>query len=82
MLRAKIRSRLGGQLRLRSYIPLKGDGLRPATGDNTNPFYQQTEIKDPLVSSELSNPQSPILPQVYEYDIDTQAGQDVVVERM
>ena len=81
LLRARIHSRLGGKLRIRSYIPLRGEGLREASGVNDNPFYQSAAIKEPLMSSELSNPQSPIQPRVYEYDIDTQAEQDIVVER-
>jgi alpha-L-fucosidase 2 len=79
--RAVIHSRLGGQLRLRSYVPLKGVGLKKAAGDNRNPFFFRPAIREPLVSPELSQPQYPILPQVYEYDIMTQPGHDYVVER-
>ena len=79
--KAKIHSRLGGNLRLRSYVPLKGKGLKPVSGKNPNPFYQQAQIKEPLVSKEI-HPQRPILYQVYEYDLDTVAGEDYQVERM
>jgi alpha-L-fucosidase 2 len=68
-----IYSRLGGNLRLRSYIPLKGDGLREAKGDNPNEFYRRADIKQELVADGL-NPQYPALLKVYEYDVDTEAG--------
>ena len=32
LLKAKVHSRIGGVLRIRSYVPLKGDGLKPAEG--------------------------------------------------
>ena len=80
LLRATIHSRLGGQLRLRSYVPLKGEGLREATGQNTNPFYQRADIREPLVSSQI-RAQHPILPRVYEYDIKTEPGRDYIVTR-
>lgn len=77
---AKIHSRIGGNLRLRSYVPLKGEGLKPASGTNPNPLFRQAAIKDPLVSKEI-NPQYPVIPRVYEYDLATEAGKDYVVTR-
>ena len=71
---ATITSRLGGILRLRSYVPLKGEGLRPAEGDVGNEFYTVPEIKTPLVSEKIK-PQQPMLYKVYEYDIETVEGQ-------
>ena len=77
---AKIHSRIGGNLRLRSYVPLKGGGLKPASGTNPNPLFRQAAIKEPLVSKEI-NPQYPVIPRVYEYDLATEAGKDYVVTR-
>ena len=77
---AKIHSRLGGNLRLRSYVPLKGEGLKPASGKNPNPLFVQAKIKEPLVSEEI-NPQYPIIPKVYEYDLATEAGKDYEITR-
>ena len=77
---AKIHSRLGGNLRIRSYVPLKGKGLKPAEGKNPNAFFTLPEIKTPIVS-EAINPQYPILNQVYEYDLMTEKGQDYSLER-
>lgn len=77
---AKIHSRIGGNLRLRSYVPLKGEGLKLASGTNPNPLFRQAAIKEPLVSKEI-NPQYPVIPRVYEYDLATEAGKDYVVTR-
>lgn len=77
---AKIHSRIGGNLRLRSYVPLKGEGLKPASGTNPNPLFRQAAIKEPLVSKKI-NPQYPVIPRVYEYDLATEAGKYYVVTR-
>ena len=75
-----VHSRLGGNLRLRSYVPLRGVGLKEAKGKNPNEYYMQAEIKEPLVTKEI-NPQYPALYKVYEYDLMTEQGQDYIVER-
>lgn len=73
-------SRLGGNLRIRSYVPLRGKGLRVAQGENSNPFYERTIIKEPLFSKEIT-PQLPLLYRTYEYDIMTEAGKTYHFER-
>lgn len=78
--RAKIHSRLGGNLRLRSYIPLRGKGLKAAKGDNPNLLFARPAIKAPLICKDLQ-PQHPVLYKVYEYDLMTEPGQDYWVER-
>lgn len=78
--KATIRSRRGGMLRLRSYVPLKGKGLRPATGECPNSLFAPAAIKDPMVSKEI-RPQSPVIPRVYEYDVETKAGDEIMVQR-
>lgn len=75
-----VKSRLGGNLRLRSYIPLEGTGLVEAKGDNPNPFYQRADIKEPLVSKEIK-PQYPLLYKVFEYDVTTLPGQSYTFGR-
>ncbi|MDY3848604.1 MAG: glycoside hydrolase family 95 protein [Prevotella sp.] len=77
---ARIISRRGGTLRLRSFIPLHGEGLTPAKGDCPNDLFASAQVKQPKVSDEI-RPQSPILPLVYEYDIVTAPGQIVRVTR-
>ena len=37
---ATVRSTIGGNCRIRSYVPLAGDGLQEATGDNPNPLFR------------------------------------------
>jgi hypothetical protein len=63
--RATIHSRIGGMLRLRSYIPLKGEGLKPAQGKCPNPFFASADTKKPLVSDKIQ-PQMPVLYKIYE----------------
>ena len=71
---ATILSTIGGTLRLRSYVPLKGKGLKPASGSCPNPLFAPAEIRQPLHSNELKDFQSIPLRKVYEYDIETTAG--------
>lgn len=71
--KATIKSSIGGMLRLRSYVPLKGKGLKKASGRCPNPLFAAAEILSPLVAEGLT-PQQPALPEVYEYDILTRAG--------
>lgn len=78
--KAKVHSRLGGVLRVRSYVPLKGQGLKVATGACPNPLYASADIKSPLISKNL-NPQSAVLYRTYEYDIVTRPGEDYYLER-
>ena len=77
---AKIKSALGGNCRIRSYVPLKAKGLKEANGANTNPFYQVAEIKKPLIHAE-KDVTPPELKKVYEYDIETKKGDVVVLTR-
>ncbi|MBQ1626364.1 MAG: glycoside hydrolase family 95 protein, partial [Prevotella sp.] len=53
--KAVIKSKLGGTLRIRSYVPLKGNNLKVASGEVTNPLLKKAEIRKPLMSSELSS---------------------------
>lgn len=71
---ATVVSTLGGNLRLRSYIPLQGEGLKKAEGENPNPLFRQPSIRPPLLSSRLESPEQPVLFQLYEYDIQTRPG--------
>ncbi len=71
---ATIRSTIGGTLRLRSYSPLTGKDLRPASGDCPNMLMAPAAIKQPLRSAELKSLSSPAIKKVYEYDLDTQPG--------
>jgi alpha-L-fucosidase 2 len=69
-----IRSTLGGTLRLRSYVPLQGRGLKPASGACPNALLAPADIKEPLQSEELKSLDLLRIRPVYEYDVETQAG--------
>ena len=74
-------STIGGVLRLRSYVPLrlakgpKGATLKTAEGACPNALFAPAIIREPLHSPELKNFQQLPLQKVYEYDIETVAGQ-------
>jgi alpha-L-fucosidase 2 len=78
--KAVIKSKIGGNLRLRSYVPLKGAGIKEAQGENPNPLFAPAQIKKPLVSDKI-NPEMPILYRVYEYDVTTEADKEYIFER-
>ena len=67
---ATIKSELGGNLRIRSYVPLKGKGLKIAQGKNKNELFSIPEDKNILISPKIL-PRQPDLRKVYEYDIAT-----------
>lgn len=75
----KVRSGLGGICRIRSYYPLSGKGLKPAKGNNPNPFYQTPGIKEPLVSPEATL-KGLELKAVYEYDLPSKAGKEYLIK--
>ena len=72
--KANIKSTIGGALRIRSYVPLKGKGLKPASGPCPNNLFAPASIKEPLKSSELANFELLPIRNVYEYDIETVSG--------
>ena len=72
---ASIRSTIGGTLRIRSYVPLQGKGLSEAKGECPNLLLAPANIKQPLHSSELNSLSLQPIRKVYEYDLDTTAGQ-------
>ena len=75
-----VRSTLGGTLRLRSYWPLQGKGLQPASGPCPNPLFAPAVIQQPLRSPELTSFERLPIRQVYEYDIETQPGGVYIVK--
>jgi alpha-L-fucosidase 2 len=74
----KIKSKLGGNCRLRLHETLKpadGGKLTAAKGSNTNTFYETPEVKKPLIS-----PQAKLKPVSVKsselYDFETVAGKE------
>jgi alpha-L-fucosidase 2 len=77
---AEIRSSLGGNCRLRSYVPLKGKGLKKAKDQNPNPFFKTPDTVQPLMHSEL--PSTSInLRKTYEYDISAKKGDIIEIRK-
>ena len=72
---AVITSKIGGMLRLRSYVPLTGEGIQEASGSCQNQLLQSAIIRDPLKSKELKDFDLLPVRKVYEYDIETHPGQ-------
>jgi alpha-L-fucosidase 2 len=71
-----LKSRLGGNLRLRSPNALKisgGGSLKKAAGENNNLFYKTEETATPVVSPKANNA-SPVLKETMVYDLTTQIG--------
>jgi len=76
-----IKSKLGGNCRIRSYSPLKVEDnaiLVQAKGENSNPFYQVPQIKKPLISSK-AKVKTVELKNTYIYDIKTKPGGKYII---
>ena len=78
--KAVIRSTIGGNLRIRSYARLQGEGLKEVKdgSENPNPLFAAQEVLRPIVSPKASL-RGPEIPQGYLYDIETVPGQEVTV---
>jgi alpha-L-fucosidase 2 len=73
----EIRSTIGGNLRLRSpelLKAIKGTVMKPASGKNSNPFYQEEKPGRPVVS-QAATIHLPVVKKTYVYDIPTSKGQ-------
>ena len=79
--KAIIISRLGGNLRIRSYVPLEGKGITPASAENSNPLFQNATVKAPLINNEAVLTENNDLQKVFEYDILTHAGEKYHIKR-
>lgn len=76
----KIKSLLGGNLRIRTTTPLmlsNGIRLQRARGSNSNLYYKVNEIPFPVIS-ETARLKLPGVPSVLEYDILTRQGEELV----
>jgi alpha-L-fucosidase 2 len=78
---AVVTSKIGGILRLRSYVPLSGNGLHHATGPCQNPLLQSAVIREPLKSKELKSFDLLPVRKVYEYDIETRPGETIRLKK-
>ena len=78
---AAVQSSIGGYLRVRSYVPLSGEGLKAASGKCPNPLLAPAEIKEPLKSEELKDFKLLPIRKVYEYDLETQPGKTYLLKK-
>ena len=78
---AVVTSKIGGKLRLRSYVPLTGEGLQEATGECPNPLMAPAQVREPLKSKELKKFELLPLKKVYEYDIETRPNQTIRLKK-
>ena len=78
---ASIKSNIGGRLRIRSYVPLMGDGLCEAEGECGNPLLRNVKVKTVEVSPETMV-RYPTVLRTYEYDIDALPGKVYKVKRL
>jgi alpha-L-fucosidase 2 len=75
-----IKSKLGGNCRIRSYTKLKTESTSPlkfAKDKNPNPFYQTPEIKKPIISNKAVL-KDVKLKDTFIYDIETQSGEKYI----
>ena len=76
LVKAVIKSTLGGNLRLRTPNGIKlsnGSALKTAAGENPNSFYQVEETPAPIISAKASFA-APALKETMLYDLPTVAG--------
>ncbi|WP_234395797.1 glycoside hydrolase N-terminal domain-containing protein [Bacteroides sp. Marseille-P3684] len=76
--RLVVKSRLGGNCRLRSLNRLSGKGLSKGRGENDNPLYAVDPVAAPLINKEAKlNPVE--LKKTYLYDLKTEPGGEYVL---
>jgi alpha-L-fucosidase 2 len=76
----KVKSTLGGNLRIRTENPLALDGKgnwQTAEGENPNPFFKTPEIPKPIISEKAQLNLPGVKPTI-EYDIATEVGKKYV----
>ncbi|WP_455666241.1 glycoside hydrolase family 95 protein [Phocaeicola sp.] len=76
--RLVVKSRKGGNCRLRSLTPLAGKGLKKAKGENPNALYAVPEILTPIINKE-ARLNKVELKKTYLYDLDTKAGAEYTI---
>ncbi len=75
-----ILSKLGGNLRIRTHVPLTGKELKKAEGNNPNLLLVPADIARPIISREASL-KGISLKEIFEYDVPTLAGKKYVFLR-
>ena len=81
LVKAVLKSTIGGKCRIRSYSQLAlegGEALAEANGINENPFFHVPTLATPLIS-EKAELKGFKVKDTYMYDIETEAGQEIVL---
>ncbi len=81
LIKAVIKSTLGGNLRIRIPNEMKlvnGNLLTVAVGENKNPFYQVEKTQDPVISAKATIT-TPVLKETFVYDLPTQPRQVITI---
>lgn len=78
---AIITSKLGGNLRIRSYVPLQADGLIVAKSSNSNRLNSVSETKAPIIHADKAI-ELVDLKKIYLYDVNTVKGQTLKLRRL
>lgn len=76
--RLVVKSRIGGNCRLRSLNPLVGKGLKTAKGKNPNILYEVPPVDAPLINKEAKLNKVE-LKKTYLYDLVTKADEEYVI---
>ena len=77
IVKALVKSENGGNLRIRSSVPLAGKGLKEAKGENKNPLFKTPRDVKQKINFPEKIEQMPALKKTYLYDIATKKGQTV-----
>jgi len=76
--RITVKSRIGGNCRLRSQTPLRCKGLIVAKGENPNTLFAVPTVSEPLINKNAML-NAVDLKKTYLYDLKTEAGKEYVV---
>lgn len=71
---AIIKSELGGNLRIRSAVPLKCKGLKTAKGENKNKLFTIPNDVKQQINNHAAIEKMPKLSKTYVYDLNTEKG--------
>ena len=72
--KATVKSELGGNLRIRSAVPLKGKGLKAAKGENKNKLFETPNDIRQKINYPNEIEKMPEAGKTYLYDISTKKG--------
>lgn len=81
--KVSIKSELGGNCRVRSFVPLKMQSSQRSTlakGKNSNPCFEVSSI-NPTIISEITKLNPVNISKVYEYDIKTKPGEVIELNK-